>query len=295
MLGELFITNNIHPMVETGKYTLSLVLLSYVIACFGSFVGIKMAMELCQAHGRRRYGLHIQGAVAFGVGIWSMHFIGMLAYKTDIVHEYGPLLTFVSLLIAIFLAAGMLSFIRSGTLALKKLVPSSILFGAAICGMHYTGMYAMEMDADIKFHPVLFFSSVCIAIGASAAALIIIFVLIRYDGAKKNVLAIAAAMTMGLAVCGMHYTGMAATVIIPYADCRYSDAQDFSNIAMIIAVLNLSIYILYIHHSHRRVFSLLGIGALFALPFFFDRTRSNCENIRRNGIFVQSKIHVLCS
>ncbi len=268
MFGELFVTDNIHPMIETGKYTLSLVLLSYAIACFGSFVGIRMAMDLCLAQGRRRNWLHLQGAVAFGIGIWSMHFVGMLAYNTNIVHEYDPLLTSLSLIIAVLLAAGMLSFIRSGTLELKKLVPSAVLFGAAICGMHYTGMYAMKMDADIKFHPVLFFSSVCIAIGASAAALIIIFILIRYQGFKKNALVIAAAMIMGLAVCGMHYTGMAATVIIPYADCRYSDSQDFFNIATLIAILNLSIYVLYIHHSHRRIFSLLGVGALFALPFF---------------------------
>ncbi len=214
LLEHFFLFGDIPIHVETGTYSLLLVALSYVIACLGSFIGVRFAGDMYLAKSDRlKKQIHWGGAAAFGTGIWSMHFIGMLAYKMDMVIEYDPLLTALSMVIAVVIAYGVLGVIKSGRLNRFKTFGSAVLLGAAICAMHYTGMAAMEMDADLRYTPGLFVLSIVIAVFASVAALNIIVVLSKRNNHWLLFAQILAALVMGAAICGAHYTGMMAAVL----------------------------------------------------------------------------------
>lgn len=177
------------------------------------------------------------GSFAMAAGIWSMHFIGMLSYKMDMVVVYDLPMTFLSFLIAFAVAYGAFSVVATrqgmGTFGLCM---AAVLLGLGICGMHYTGMAAMHMDGSLRYRPDLFFLSVVVGIVAAGAALLIVFRLFHW---KKHLTStkILAALVMGFAICGMHYVGAAAAVIRPYADCRYDPEQSHDFLAVAIATL----------------------------------------------------------
>ena len=244
-LNQFFLLGDVPLNVETGTYVPSLILLSYVIATLGSFTGLRLASDMHNAPTEKiKSQLHLGGAFAFGTGIWSMHFIGMLAYKMDMKISYDPVLTILSMLIAVFVAYGVLQIIRSKVLNISTLFGSAILLGAAICGMHYTGMAAMEMDGDLRYKPFLFSLSVLIAVVASGAALWIVFMLGQHKGRRKLALQIIAAFVMGAAICGMHYAGIAASVFLPYADCRYNPNQSFTGLALAVTIASTVIFVI---------------------------------------------------
>ncbi|PCI00371.1 MAG: hypothetical protein COB76_03715 [Alphaproteobacteria bacterium] len=238
ILEYFFIFGDVSDNAERGSYSPIFVLLSYLIASFGSFTGVRLATDIHRAETEKMKSLfHYGGAFAFGTGIWSMHFIGMLAYEMDMVHTYDPLLTIVSMVIAVVIAYGVLKIVRTGKFCISQVFSGAILIGTAICAMHYTGMAAMDMDADLRYIPAIFLLSVAIAIVASGAALVIIFTLGKHEGRWKIVWESAAALVMGAAIVGMHYTGMWAAVFVPYADCRFDSGQNFVEMALIIAVV----------------------------------------------------------
>lgn len=293
ILEYFFIFGEIPDSAERGIYIPFLVLLSYIIASLGSFTGLRLATEIHKAETEKLKSiLHYAGAFAFGTGIWSMHFIGMLAYDMDMAHSYDPALTLLSMIIAVVIAYGVLQIIRAGTFKVPHLCGGAILLGTAICAMHYTGMAAMEMDADLRYIPALFFLSVLIAITASGAALLIVFTLGRHEVRGKIAWQSAAALIMGAAICGMHYTGMWASIFIPYADCRYNPDQSFIVLALSIAAITtviLGITLALMAYSHKKtinfisavldkhivpiliVFSILGASAIFMHVLKFER------------------------
>ncbi|TNE32593.1 MAG: response regulator [Alphaproteobacteria bacterium] len=243
-IENFFLSGAVPANAESGNYFPFLVALSYVIAVLGSFTALRFATDIRDAGSRKAKNLlHWGGSFAFGTGIWSMHFIGMLAYKMDMAIAYDPFLTIVSMIVAVVIAYGVLAIIRSTRLSLPWMIIGGFLLGSAICAMHYTGMAAMQMDADLRYIPSLFGLSYVIAVTASLAALFIVFVLGRTEeGGTKLFWQIIAAMVMGLAICGMHYTGMAAAVFIPWADCRYNPMQSFHTLAMSVAVISSAVF-----------------------------------------------------
>ena len=218
--------------IETGVYNSLRVVLSYCVAAFASYTALLLAHELTGAKTpTEKRMLHWGGAFAMGAGIWSMHFIGMLSYRMRMALEYDLWLTLLSLLIAIAVAYGALRIVARERLLPSQILIGGVLLGCGICGMHYTGMAAMKMDADLRYVPSLFFLSVAIAIGASWVALWTAFTLARRDSPDRFLFQLAAALIMGGAICGMHYTGMAAAVFIPFPDCRYDPNQNFDTLA----------------------------------------------------------------
>src|SRR6185312_15366677 len=144
MLEKIFLSGAIPANVEGGTFSPLLILASYVIATFGSYTGLTLAAYMFDAKDRRiRNLLHISGAFALGSGIWSMHFIGMLAYKMNMEVSYDPFLTILSMLIAIGIAYGVLQVTNTAVLTKAKLTAGAVLLGLSICAMHYTGMAAM--------------------------------------------------------------------------------------------------------------------------------------------------------
>jgi diguanylate cyclase (GGDEF)-like protein len=194
----------------TGTYNPTLVLLSYLVAAIASYVALDMAGRINASRDpRTARGWLVGGACAMGTGIWSMHFIGMLAFRLPIPQGYDVLWTLYSLAIAIAGSAYALWLVSHQTLALRRIAVGALILGAAIATMHYVGMAAMRMQPGIVYDPLWFAASIVIAIGAAAAALWIAFAL-RVDGKRAQRIRVAAALVMGFAVIGMHYTGMAA-------------------------------------------------------------------------------------
>jgi NO-binding membrane sensor protein with MHYT domain len=190
-------------------YEAGTVALSYVISFFGSLLALLCAQKMVRKDGTLDLSMLACGAVALGgIGIWSMHFIGMAAYRLPVSIAYDVPLTALSLAAAILISgialylAGGRRFTRAGWLA------GSLLAGIGVCVMHYIGMYAMNMRASMNFDLVVVAASVAIAIGAVAAALWLAFNLTEL--AHQFI----AAAVMGMAVCAMHYTGMTAATMI---------------------------------------------------------------------------------
>ncbi|MDE1900564.1 MAG: response regulator [Alphaproteobacteria bacterium] len=217
MLDSFFITSRVTVAEDHGTYSYALVALSFVVASLASYLALVLARYLAVTQNRnRRRLLQWGGALALGTGIWAMHFIGMLAFRLDMPVEYDPELTIGSLVVAILSAYGVLLIVGRTHLKIGQIAGSAILLGAGISSMHYMGMAAMVMDADMRYRPDIFALSIAIAIGASAAALWLCFTLARHTGKARKWLEMGGALIMAVAICGMHYTGMAAAVFIPH-------------------------------------------------------------------------------
>ena len=192
-----------------ASYNPLLVAASLFVAILASYTALDMAARITTAQGIAARLWLAGGAAAMGVGIWSMHFIGMLAFSLPIPLGYDPAITFLSLLIAIASSVFALWLVCQERLPWSRLTLGSILMGAGIASMHYTGMAAMRMSPLIQYIPSLFILSIVIAILASGAALWIAFHLRRH-GSRVYFYRAVAGVVMGFAIVGMHYTGMAA-------------------------------------------------------------------------------------
>lgn len=193
----------------TSSYNPLLVLFSLLVAILASYTALDMAGRISTAQGRAAHWWLAGGACAMGFGIWSMHFIGMLAFSLPIPLGYDPAITLLSLLIAIASSAFALWLVCQQELPWSRLGIGALLMGSGVAGMHYTGMAAMRMNPGIQYAPLPFILSIVIAIAASGAALWIAFHLRQYSS-RVRLYRAGAAIAMGAAIVGMHYTGMLA-------------------------------------------------------------------------------------
>jgi diguanylate cyclase (GGDEF)-like protein len=192
-----------------GNYNPLLVVVSLLVAILASFTALDMAGRVTRAKAGRASWLWLAGgACAMGFGIWSMHFIGMLAFRLPIPLGYDLWNTLQSLLIAVVASAFALWLVSQPTLPHFRLALGATLMGLGIASMHYLGMAAMKMQPGIVYDKFWFVLSVVVAIAAAWAALFIAF---RLRSGKQGLSPrLAAAVAMGVAIVGMHYTGMAA-------------------------------------------------------------------------------------
>ncbi|MBI4204571.1 MAG: EAL domain-containing protein [Betaproteobacteria bacterium] len=203
-----------------ASYSSGLVALSVLIAILASYTALDLASRIAQSAGRATYYWLFGGAFSMGVGIWSMHFIGMLAFSLPIPLAYDVPITLASVLPAVAASGLALFNFSRRTVNLRTLSVSAVLMGGGIVAMHYTGMAAMRMQPPIRYDPALFSLSVVIAIVASAAALWIArFFLSAGLKAKEIGGKMGSAVVMGFAIAGMHYTGMAAANFAPDSVC----------------------------------------------------------------------------
>src|SRR5882672_8843813 len=193
-----------------GSYSLGLVALSVVIAILASGAALDLANRVTAARGRSRVLWLSGGAFAMGLGIWSMHYVGMLAFHLPVPVFYDIPIVLASLLAAVFASAVALFVVSGPALSLGRVLTGSAVVGAGIAGMHYTGMAAMRMSATLTYNPVLFTLSVVIAIVVALVALLLSFHL-RADAIRAwDWRKLASSVVMGAAIPAMHYTGMAA-------------------------------------------------------------------------------------
>ena len=193
----------------TGHYETPLVLLSILVAIAASYAALSLAGRVSESRGRAVAAWIVGGAIAMGSGIWAMHFVGMLAFRLPIPIAFDVPLTLASLLLPIAASCLALWQVSRAELGPVRLAVSAVLMGIGINAMHYTGMAAMRMEPGIVYDPWLFALSVAIAIGASSLALWIAFRL-RHNTPRVWLPRVGAAVVMGGAIVGMHYTGMAA-------------------------------------------------------------------------------------
>ena len=150
------------------------------MAILASYTALDMVGRIATARGRAVLGWMAGGTLAMGIGVWSMHFIGMLAFQLPLALGYDLTLTVLSLIIALASSGFALWLVSQPHLPMGRLAVGALVMGAGIAAMHYTGMAALRMEPGIAYDPLLFGASLLIAIGAAAAALLIAFRLRRH-------------------------------------------------------------------------------------------------------------------
>ena len=199
-----------------GSHHPLLVATSIAIAILASYTALQLAGRVSAASGWVRRAWLASGSIAMGIGIWSMHFVAMLAFRLPFPIAYDVPFWLLSIVIAI--AASLLAlFIASRPhVGLTSLAVGSLVMGAAIAGMHYTGMAAVRVPARIDYDPTLVTLSVVIAVFCSFTALVLTR---RFRDARTRGAAWAMAgsgVIMGFAIAGLHYTAMAAATFTPF-------------------------------------------------------------------------------
>jgi len=196
------------------------VILSYTISVLGAYCALQWAAQISTARGRARAVWLVGAAVAMGGGaIWSMHFIAMIACRLPVPVAYDSLVTVASLLVAVMATGLGLHIVSRVGAGYRRLIAGGVFTGLGVAGMHYTGMAAMRMPARTTYQPWIVAASVVIAIVAATVAFWIAFNL--GSGWQRR----ASSLVMGVAVCGMHYTGMAAAVFVATAGPSPSQAH----------------------------------------------------------------------
>jgi NO-binding membrane sensor protein with MHYT domain len=201
-----------------GFYDMRLVILSYLVATFASYIALDITGRLRDASNTRYASLLwlLGGAFAMGAGIWSMHFIGMLAFNMPGMNMvFDPWWTVLSMLVAILASSFALYLLKAKVIKTIHLVLGGVILGISIASMHYVGMHAMKIMVNIHYLPSLFLLSILIAIIASEAALYLALKSNQVIPTMRFRLKLISAFIMGAAICGMHYTGMTAAVFTP--------------------------------------------------------------------------------
>lgn len=189
-----------------GSYDWLIVLFSYIVAVVASYTVIDLVGRISTTTGKSRWLWLLLGAVAMGMGIWSMHFVGMLAFSLHVSVAYDLRLVFLSVVVAFIACFAALYIVGQRNTNFSHIFGGGILLAAGIATMHYVGMAAMVID--ISYDPTLFALSIVIALAASIAALWLSFYFrqgdSRYGHWKKS----GSGLIMGAAISGMHYVGM---------------------------------------------------------------------------------------
>jgi len=193
------------------SYSSMLVLLSFCISAVGSYTALSAATAAAR-RGRPGqpdlFNLMLAGAALGGVAIWSMHFIGMVAWQVDIGVGYRWVETAVSLVAAVAASTVALGYMAAGPMRAARLLTAGPLTGLGVAVMHYLGMYAMRFDGYFQWDLWTVAVSVLIAMAAATAALWLAF------NTTSRLHRAGAALVMATAVCTMHYVGMSAASVI---------------------------------------------------------------------------------
>jgi diguanylate cyclase (GGDEF)-like protein len=233
-----------------SRYDSQIVVASLLIASFASYVALDLAKRV-RTHDRGvATSWWVGGSIAMGTGIWCTHFVGMLAFSLPIALGYTVALTVASWVagvavsaVALFVAS------RRGSLTWRRLTGGALAMGVGICAMHYTGMAALDMAPGIVWNPLLVAASALIAVGASAVALVLFFWLREISTWRGLLYQAVAALVMGAAICGMHYTGMAAASFPEGVVCRGAGALTGDRLGMLVSLSSVALLALTLFAS----------------------------------------------
>ena len=227
-----------------------LVLLSFVMAIQGAYVGLSLAVQIGDASGMRRRLLLAGAAFSLAIAIWTMHFVGMLAVRLPFAIDYLVFPTLLSFLVCVIVVGAAVYATSSGPLTPMRLILSAGLMGAGIFTMHYIGMSALHASAHMEHAWAFVAASLAIAIVASGLAL-----WLATDRGSRPPL-ILSAIAFGLAVSGMHYTAMEGVTLFPHATASVrAPALSSDLLAIVVAIVAFC------------------VSAIFLLTLVPDRTR----------------------
>jgi signal transduction histidine kinase/CheY-like chemotaxis protein len=190
-----------------GSHDYTLVMLSYLVAVIASYAVLAMTAKISVSSGIARSIWLLIGSIAMGIGIWSMHFIGMLAFTLPVPVSYDLYIVIISIVAAVAGSFVALLLIGRSNPRIVHILAGGLLLAAGISAMHYIGMAAMQIH--IMYKPFYFALSIVIAIVASIAALWLSIYFRMDRGRITPWMKLGSALVMGTAIAGMHYTGMA--------------------------------------------------------------------------------------
>ncbi|MDC8830747.1 MHYT domain-containing protein [Alteromonas gilva] len=252
---DLFAIPNTSLLI-VGEYSLPLVFLSVSIAVFASFMGFQVASQAATARTRHnRYSLIGVGAFAHGSGIWSMHFVGMLAFELCTPVSYDWQITFLSMIPSVASAWIALSLMAQQRNNYRQIILGGVLVGTGIGVMHYTGMAAMDMAPLLRYDLYFFGLSIVVAIVLAMLSLWVRHGL-RWLISSELHTNILSGLVMGCAISGMHYTGMSAARFVQPPGLELSTQPSemslylaacvtFISTVMIVLVLGISLLVKY--------------------------------------------------
>jgi NO-binding membrane sensor protein with MHYT domain len=196
------------PELLPVSYDLAMVILSWVVSAIGAFTALSAIGRARKPDGEvDRFNVILAGVALGGVGIWSMHFIGMIAWKVDLGVGYRLFETMLSLVAAIVVSALALGYVARDASLMRLLVAGPIA-GIGVTVMHYLGMYSMRFYGFFQWDwPTVGLSAVIAMVAATVALWLACNLHKRWHRAV-------AATVMATAVCTMHYTGMAAASVM---------------------------------------------------------------------------------
>lgn len=231
-----------------GDYNYLLVALSILLASVASFFALHFA-SIAQHIVIEKYKniALVSGSFIMAGGIWSMHFVGMLAFNMGHGISYDPLLTALSLIPAILASYITLKRLIRSDLSIWQLLVNGVLVGGGIGAMHYIGMAAMEMDVELKYDPAWFLASLVIAVALAFIALSTHYYVRKvWANLSTKWVSCISALIMGAAISGMHYAGMAGARFISSGEAGMHHIQDSSNdeLSFVVAIITLLLSIL---------------------------------------------------
>ncbi|RYY04765.1 MAG: PAS domain S-box protein [Gammaproteobacteria bacterium] len=239
---NLFVIDPNPALLLQGTYNLWMVCLSVLIAIGSSYIGLQIAAMARRApKGLHAHVALLTGSLAMGGGIWSMHFIGMLAFRVGNHVHYDPLITLGSMVPSVFASWVALSMLANEAISWKRLLLGGVLVGAGIGTMHYSGMAAMHMDMVLRYDPRWFGASILVAVLLAILALWIRFGLREQtwlSPLQKNLLS---STVMGFAIAGMHYTGMKAARFIGVETSTGDSTENHIFLASIITAITVAL------------------------------------------------------
>lgn len=266
-------------MVIDSSFNLTLVILSVIISTAASYTALDLAGRVRVSVSRSRQAWLLGASLAMGGGIWAMHFVAMLAFVMPMPVAYDVHLTALSLIVAILVTGGALTIVARGHTEWRIIGLAGLFMGTGICSMHYIGMAAMRMNATITYDPVIVGMSFAIAFGASIVALRIAFTTTSLP--QRG----AAALAMGVAISGMHYTGMAAaTFSMNDTATNSAGLSSLAQIGLALAVATTTFLILFlgiVSSSVDRRFAAIATREATALRASEERYRQLYEALQR--------------
>jgi len=252
-------------------YTSWLVVLSVLVAVLVSYTALRLAARVAESRQTGGRIWLVLGSIAMGVGIWSMHFIGMLAMKMPIPLHYSIGTTLASLAVGILTSGFAIHIASRPQLGTARHLVCSLVMGAGIAAMHYTGMEAILIVPGIRYALAPLVASILIAVAASWCALWLTFVLRTRVSRFLIPARVAGAVLMGAAIAGMHYTGMQAALFAPGSYCLGGIVLDSNWLAIAIAV------------------GAFGILAITLMTMAFDRHMATRDQMLRDRLLAADR------
>jgi signal transduction histidine kinase len=254
---------NSSSAILAGSYDYWLVACSILTAVAASYAAFDLAGRVNASRGWARLSWLVGGATATGIGTWSMHYVGMLAFRLPVPVQYHWPTALLSLFAAVFSYAAALVVVSRPRMGSRRTLCGGALMGGGIVALHYVSMDSMRLPAMCHYSPALVTLSVAVAVAGSLLALRLVFIL-RDPPAARKLPRLAGGMLMGAAIAGMHYTAMAASTFTP--------SETFPDRSHVVSVTALGV-------AGMVVVPLMVLG-IAVLTSMVDRLQRSFEHLR---------------